>query len=304
MFSTRDAILATLCYSDLFNYPLTGAELKYWLVKKAVGSTTDLLKYLPGQVDTSSGIRGEKYYFLKSGQKLIARRKQRLIWSEQKLRIARRVGRWLQLVPTLMLAGITGGLAINNTEKKDDIDFLLITSPGTLWLSRLIAVGVLELLGKRRRPQDTKYQDKICLNMLMTTAYLEVPTGERDLFTAHELLQMHVLWERRGTYQKFLRANQWVKEFLPNAWWQKTQEFRTKNPRLPKSRGKIASYILRLLEEPSKRLQLRYMRSRRTTEVISDYLLRFHPLDIRAWIKVELARSLSRYKIPLDKVFW
>jgi len=45
-----------------------------------------------------------------------------------------------------------------------------------------------------------------------------LPESERDLFSAHEVLQMEPVFDRGNTYKKFLLANKWVKTFLPNAW--------------------------------------------------------------------------------------
>jgi hypothetical protein len=83
-------------------------------------------------------------------------------------------------------------------------------------LTRLFSVFLVELTGKRRRPGDQKVKDKICLNMLLDESHLAIPEKERDLFSAHEVCQMKPLWEKERTYQKFLKANQWSQEFLPN----------------------------------------------------------------------------------------
>ena len=58
------------------------------------------------------------------------------------------------------------------------------------------------------------------------------------------------------------------------------------------------------MERIAKLLQLWYMRKRRTTEVVSDKVLRFHPRDARVWVKQELQHRLDRFNIPLDKIFY
>lgn len=57
----------------------------------------------------------------------------------------------------------------------------------------------------------------------------------------------------------------------------------------------MGSQILTQLEALSKRLQLEYMASRRTTEVIEPGRIRFHPQDARKWV-------LSRYQLRLEKL--
>ena len=41
---------------------------------------------------------------------------------------------------------------------------------------------------------------------------------DRNIYTAHEICQMKLLWDRNGTYRKFIRVNSWIREYLPN--WQ------------------------------------------------------------------------------------
>lgn len=58
-----------------------------------------------------------------------------------------------------------------------------------------------------------------------------------------------------------------------------------------------------LLEPLARSVQLWYMKNKRTREVITDTTLRFHPKDARVWVKKKLSGRLTRYNIPLDKVF-
>jgi len=62
--------------------------------------------------------------------------------------------------------------------------------------------------------------------------------------------------------------------------------------------------IVMVVEYICKVVQLWYMKKHRTSEVISDSILRFHPNDARVWIKRKLAARLKKYNIPLDKVFY
>jgi len=107
-------------------------------------------------------------------------------------------------------------LAMENSNENDDIDLLIITSKSRLWLTRFLTVILLELVANRRHPADKEVKDKICLNMFLDEGHLEVPKKEQDLFSAHEVCQLKVLWDKNGIYQKFLKANLWSKKFLPN----------------------------------------------------------------------------------------
>lgn len=293
--SRKDAVLATVAYADVFDYPLTREELETWLIgANTRGSRSGSL----------AGIRLGRGV-CDDNRLLTAQRHHRQRWSLQKWQITKKIGWWLHLIPTLKLVGVTGGLAMNNVRREDDIDLFLITAAGTLWTSRLLVALLLELLGRRRRREQTKVKDLICLNMFMDENYLHLPKNEQDLFSSHEVLQMQPLWERAGTYQKFLQANTWVKKFLPNAWQKKTQSarFKVQNHKL-KIKNNNTNLLLIGIEFLAKIIQLWYMRQHRLNEVTSKGVLRFHPADARIWVKKSLSRRLRRYNIPLDKIFY
>lgn len=285
----RNAIIVAIAYADIFDYPLTPEELGMWIpfVKS------------PRLAWQGEGVRKKR---------LIRIRKQREAWSAEKWTRARWVANLLKLIPTIQLVGVTGGLTRSNAKAEDDIDFLIITTPRTLWVTRGLSTMLLDFLRLRRRPTDTKFRNLICLNMFMSIDGLSVPPAEQDLFTAHEVLLMTPIWERDGAYTKFLNANKWVEKFLPNTWERKTENGKRKNDgrknvqdflRLP-----FTVYLLPLLEPLARALQLWYMKKRRSTEVVSDTLIRFHPRDARVWIKRSLGRRLAKYNIPLDKIFY
>ena len=263
-----DAVRITVAYAGIFRYQLSKVELRYWCVYRVV----------------------PKQYPLKTGRNLSDREK----YTGSKWVIARRIAWWLRVVPTIELIGVTGALAMDNADREDDIDFLVITKPLTLWVTRFLVTVLLDLFSIRRRPGDLEFKDKICLNMFMTTDALAVPIKERDLFTAHEVLQVKPLWDRNEAYQAFLNANRWAKKFLPTAW---------------ASKVKVSTFIIRrsalsFFEPMARTLQLWYMRNRRTTEVVSDSVIRFHPVDAREWIYRELRKRLRGTNIPLDKIFY
>lgn len=264
--SKHEALTATLAYAAVFDYALTRQELALWFLFYPVAAV---------------GIPKNK-------------RRQ-----EDKWKIAERAGRWLSLVPTIQLVGVTGGLSMNNAKRDDDIDLFFIVAGGTLWVSRMLATILMDILGLRRHPKDTSVADKVCLNMFMTAGATSIPPGDRDLFTAHEVLQMAPLWEQKGTYKRFLSANRWTEQYLPNAWKEKNV---TIVPGMSISFG-LVIFFMRLFEWPAKRLQLWYMARHRTREVITDTTLRFHPKDARVWVKRRLAARLAKVHIPLDKVF-
>ncbi|MCX6794054.1 MAG: hypothetical protein NTY06_03025 [Candidatus Gottesmanbacteria bacterium] len=274
--SKHDAIIATLAYADVFDYPLTHQEVLLWFLYYPV-HFTDIPKGIGSRV-----------------------KNKKAPWQTGKWAIASRASRWLSIVPTIQLVGVTGGLAMNNASRDDDIDLFFIVADGTLWVSRMMATLLMDILGLRRHPKDQQVANKVCLNMFMTESAMSLARHDRDCFTAHEVLQMAPLWEQKGTYRIFLRTNRWVARYLPNAWKEKEV---TVVPKMCTS-FPLVIVLMRLLEWSTKQLQLWYMARHRTSEVITDTTLRFHPKDARVWIKRKLRARLAKTHIPLDKVFY
>jgi hypothetical protein len=46
------------------------------------------------------------------------------------------------------------------------------------------------------------------------------------------------------------------------------------------------------------------MSGRRSREIITDDMLKFHPRDARVWIKEGLQKRLKKQNIPLDNIFY
>ncbi len=183
----------TIAYADIFDYPLTGEELRRFLIKG------DSLP--PGK---------KSFYHLPGRAGLIYLRRQRQNFSRLKWPIARKAARVLSLIPSVKLVAVTGALAMNNSDKDDDIDLMIVTAKNRLWLTRLAALVLLFPWLRRQR----RVNNRICLNLWLDDSVLAIK--RQDLYIAHELCQARPVFERNGAYQKFIAANLWYKKFLPN----------------------------------------------------------------------------------------
>lgn len=288
----KEKIIATVSYASLFDYPLTFEELSLWLI-------TDVDQEISPETYRFLQTDGTYIGFSSSLMHQVKEREKRSGIAEDKWKIAKHIAAVLGHIPTIQLVGVSGGLAMNNTKKDDDIDFYIVVIPKTIWISRLLVLIVLQILGKRRKLFDKNTTDKICTNMFVDTAHLCLPTKEQDLYSAHEVLQMIPLVCKNHTYWSFLSHNAWVNNYLYNAWKIKIDQS-NHYKKYPLNLWFITFY---LLEFPAKYLQLWYMRKHRTTEVVSDTVLRFHPRDVRIFIRKNFLQILRKYKIPLDSSF-
>jgi len=283
----QKAILKTLIYADFFDYPLRVKEIlkfliafrkaKFSSIKKALSLMSTDLKL----IDTETG-----FYFLKGRKKVVELRKRREKISQKKLEIAKKVTQKLKLIPSIKLVGLTGALAMRNSDEDDDIDFLIITSKNRLWLTRILALLLIEVLGRRRKPNNPNVKDKICPNIFLGENYLALPKKERNLFTAHEICQMKVLWEKDDTYKKFLWENRWVKEFLPNAI--PNLKLKIENCKFTL---KILNFIFDFLEKFAFKIQFAYMKPKMTKEKVTEGFAFFHPKDVSVWVLEKYAEK-------------
>jgi hypothetical protein len=285
----KDTTRATVAYSDIFDYPLTTKELNEWAL---IGSST--ARKVAG-IDYRNG-----FLCLTGRANLIKLRRQRRQWQKEKWVLARRAAGWFKIIPTVLLVGVTGALAMNNAKQDDDIDFFIIAAPGSIWITRLLISLCTEILGIRRKPFVAHVTNMVCLNMFVTPRGMGIPPAERDSFAAHEVLQMKPVWVRSRTYRKFLSANAWTQAYLPNAWKVRIKKHEPTMYPFPI----IFVWIFRVFEFPAKIVQLIYMQRHRTSEIITDSVIRFHPNDARVWVKRKFAARLKALKVPLDKVFY
>lgn len=283
------AIVKTLSYSDIFDYPLTLPQLKKYLIGFSLNQNLHLEK----TIKSFSFINFKKgYYYFTGRQDIVGLRIEKEKISRQKLKIALTIARLLFHIPTIKMIAITGNLALLSSDKKDDIDFLIITRNNRMWTTRFLCVLYLKIIGAYRKPKQNQVTDKICLNMFLEEDHLSLPVNEQDLYSAHEIIQMKPLFTSPGYENIILKNNLWVKKFLPNA--------------IKSGKGRSLTYLSRcdlgicskffdILEFCAKRFQLFYMRKRRTTEVIKDGYLRFHPHDARHPILQDYQERLKKY---------
>lgn len=209
------AILKTLIYADIFNYPLTIYEIHKWLIGRK-SNLRQVEKALHELVKNKKCKVKNGYYFLPRREDIVLKRKRKEKQSKVYFRKAKILCQILKIIPFIKLVGVSGGLAMDNAGKKDDIDLFIIAAKNRLWISRLVILGLLSMTGQRRKRTDQgrKIAGKLCVNILLEEDKLE--QKNKDLFIAHEVLQMRVLWQRDRIYSKYLSDNEWAFKFLPN----------------------------------------------------------------------------------------
>jgi hypothetical protein len=200
------AILRTVAYSDLFDYPLTAREIHRFLAGvqaslEAVEETLENALLLGRQLETDGA-----YVTLPGRRAIVETRLRREKVSARLWRKGTRYGEAIASLPFVRMVAVTGTLAVNNAETGEDIDYLIVTVPGRVWLARLLVL-VLVHLGRL----DGLI---LCPNYVFGSDALA--QFQPSFFAAHELAQMVPLYGL-DVYQELLRANAWARSYLPNA---------------------------------------------------------------------------------------
>lgn len=198
------AILRTIAYSDVFHYPLRESEVHRYL---------DTVAATPSEVDSvlqrmaGSAICTEDDMVALAGRDaLFAVRRKRRHEAARLWPAARRWARIIGRLPLIRMVSLTGALAVNNVERSADIDYLIVTEPGRVWLCRAMIVQMV------RAARLTGVV--LCPNWLLSADALVLE--ERSLFAARELTQMVPL-TGFDFYRRMRRLNPWAQCLLPNA---------------------------------------------------------------------------------------
>jgi len=199
------AILQAVGYADVFDFPLTAAEIWRNLVEMAAGEEEVLAVLNSPRLAPTRLIAQEGFYMLPGRSGLVELRRRRAAASSQLWPRAHHYGRLIARLPFVRMVAVTGALTVNNSGPGDDIDYLVVTEPGRLWLARAFTIWLVKRAAWRG--------DLICPNYFLSERALALP--ERDLFTAHELAQMTPL-AGFPVYRRMLALNAWAGDFLPN----------------------------------------------------------------------------------------
>jgi hypothetical protein len=202
-----EAIFRTMLYADVFDFPLTEAEIQHFLI--GASATPDEVvhtlrdsTWLTPKIERVNG-----YYALHGRAVTVHQRHQRDQASMSLWDKAQRYGRLLAHLPFVRMVALTGALSMRNARnEKDDIDYLVITAPGRVWITRALIVVLVRLV----RFMGTE----LCPNYVLAETALE--QDRQNLFIAHELAQMIPI-SGFEVYQAMRESNRWSEKLLPNA---------------------------------------------------------------------------------------
>ena len=201
----KENILATLTYFDMFNYPLTQAEVYLFLGNKYNYELFD--DALNCLVNNGTIHQFDKFYTLSADHYIAVRRLEGNQKAAELIKIAEKVGNLLIKFPYVRGIAISGSLSKNFADADSDIDLFIITEKNRLWIARTIMHCFKKLTFLVNK------EHLFCMNYYIDMQQLEIP--EKNIYTA---IEVGTLIPLQGdiVFEKFYTANTWTREFLPN----------------------------------------------------------------------------------------
>jgi predicted nucleotidyltransferase len=232
----KENILRTLLYYDIFSHPLKPEEIFIFLPKNSL-SKPDILSMINSFSSDDECHFAEKdgYVYIKPNEHYIQLRRKKEKCSRRMWRAARFMTHVIKRFPFVRAVFISGSLSKNSSEEISDIDFMIVTKTGRLWISRTLLI----LFKKIFLLNSYKY---FCLNYFITEDNLEIPF--KNVFTATEVAYIKSTFNTE-LMNRFVLSNKWIKDYFPN--------YEFLDPYLHSSNYKVnnrKSYLQKILELP------------------------------------------------------
>jgi hypothetical protein len=199
------AILKTVVYADLFDYPLRFEELCRGLFDLAL-SPAEVRGRLDGSPELSAVVaERDGFVFLAGREPLLGARREGERRAAELLARHRGVLARIARLPYVRLLALSGAVAFDNVHD-DDLDLFVVARAGRAWSACLLVTLLARLVGARRA---------ICANYFLDEGSLAL--ADRDLYTAHQLAHLRPV-AGGDAHRRFVEANAWVEGFFPAAY--------------------------------------------------------------------------------------
>lgn len=200
------AVLRTVTYVDIYDYPLTSKEIHRYLfgISASGPKVENVLEN--GLLVRNHLALTDGYFTLPGRRTIVETRRKRSEIAKELWPLAVHYGHFIAKIPFVRMVAVTGSLAVDNADRDGDIDYLIVTENGHLWVSRAMVILVVKHAAQR--------QVALCPNYFLTEKAMSLE--EQNLYTAREVAQLVPLYGL-DTYFQMRQLNEWVAEFLPNA---------------------------------------------------------------------------------------
>lgn len=306
----QKAIIQTLAFFDIFDYPLTSWETwKYLYGKKAEYTETffqlqELLR--EGRICEEQGM-----YFFPGRENIAALRRKRYNFAETKYKRALFAARLISLVPFVRTLCVCNSLSYSNASPESDIDFFIVTEKKRIWTVRFFSIALMKLF--RLRISHEVKQDKICLSFFLASDSFHlkhIALPENDTYLLYWISLLSPLYDEAGTLKNFWNMNSSLLSGLPNVFPKSLSPRRTLRRAAMRSivkhgiekllRGSVGNALENFLRGIQRKIMpkplLELAQTSPSHVVISDSILKFHSNDRRRLFQEQWERGFKQYE--------
>ncbi len=211
---TKRSVRQTFAYLRLVRLAVTPEELYRYLWQPPAGlSYTDFLSvHAQMNLLSSYGCVVESI----EDQEVVEERRRSVIPTELMLRRARQAVRLVAWVPFLEAVFVCNSVGSETARPESDIDWLVVTRPGRIWLVRAVLNSILRVAGLRT--YGNHEAGRICLSFFIDHDHLDLAPLRalpEDIHFAYWLHQMVSVYGHVSWYPRFVEANSWIKQYVP-----------------------------------------------------------------------------------------
>lgn len=282
----EEAIVRSVLYAAVFDYPLTLSQLRQTLIGSAQ-TPSEIVAALRHSTALAALVETRDGYIFPAGRPdLIDIRRRREQRSRGFLAEHGPLLRLIAALPYVRLLGLSGSVAHLNMENGGDLDIFIVTKGARVWSTAVAVILLAKALGRRRT---------LCANFIVADTALAF--DQHDLFSANQVINLKPL-VGDDTYRRLLDANPFVHDFYPNFHAPNAGHLRVRQPavlRGVKAVAEVAGWLPSALAELMCRTAYRgYLRRKSASwaspeqVVLGDTVLKLHTRSHRA-------RVLSRF---------
>jgi len=200
----EQALLRTLAYFDLFDYPLSCNQL-YLLNACQNTSESEIIKCLHSNKMSDYIGSSDDYYYFKGRDEIVEKRKCEELYAKKMKDLAYDTARIVRYLPFVRGIYISGDLSKGVANQNSDIDFFIITAHKRVYICKLF----LAIFRRLRFPRNYKI---LCFNYLVSEQHLEMEL--KNDFIATEVACLVPIYCKE-LFHRFLEENKWVRRYIP-----------------------------------------------------------------------------------------
>lgn len=305
----QKAILSTLGYFSIFEYPLTAFEIWHYLYNDGNERNRFSLEQVLICLESISDqliSKNDEFYFLNGRESDIQTRKRRYKIAIKKYNKAKKIFKILSYFPYVRMIAVCNSLPIMNSKENSDIDMFIVCSKNKIWTARFFIAAFLKLT--RLRPTKKVQKDKICPSFFISEQDLnleKIKINKQDIYLKYWIATLMPIYIEDSLAQAFFASNRWVKNSIQNMMvniivsdYEIKHSFFTTSIKNIKEAFLSPLFIERILRFLQRLLLPKNLKQIANTDsrvVINNKILKFHDKDRRGEYGERFYKTINQY---------